>query len=102
MECIVCGSPAAGLWGRKGSYELYRCGGCSAVFTHPMPSRAELLQLYTSAEYFLGGGTQGYAAGYDVSAGTQSRLYEMILDQIGRPRAGAKLLEIGCAEGYFL
>jgi SAM-dependent methyltransferase len=102
MKCIVCGSPAAGLWVRKGSYELYRCSGCSAVFTHPMPSRAELLQLYTSEQYFLGGGTQGYAAGYDVSAGTQSRLYEMILDQIGRPQAGANLLEIGCAEGYFL
>ena len=55
-----------------------------------MPSQADLLQLYASAQYFQGGGTEGYAAGYDVSARTQSRLYEMILDQIGRPPAGAK------------
>jgi len=26
----------------------------------------------------------------------------MILDQIGRPPAGAKVLEVGCAEGHFL
>ena len=102
MDCIVCRSPTLRLWGCKESYDLYRCSSCGVVFTQPMPSQSDLLQLYANAQYFQGGGTEGYAAGYDVSARTQSRLYEMILEQIGQPQPGAKLLEVGCAEGHFL
>jgi len=101
-RCAVCSSASVRPWGRRESYELFRCVSCCAVFTHPMPSAAELLQLYTTGQYFQGGSKAGYAAGYDVTAQSQSALYRMILDRIGPPESAAKLLEVGCAEGHFL
>jgi SAM-dependent methyltransferase len=101
-DCVICAGAGSRLWSRAGAYDLYRCERCRVVFAHPMPSQADLLRLYAASSYFAGGGAEGYMAGYDLSARTQSLLYEMILDQLGPPALGATLLEVGCAEGHFL
>ncbi len=102
VQCAVCDGTDAQLWGRANSYELLQCNSCQVVFTYPMPNAEQLRRLYSNEQYFQTGGPSGYAAGYEVSAQSQSLLYETLLDQIGPPEFDAKLLEVGCAEGQFL
>jgi len=102
MSCVICAAADARLWCRAGAYDLYRCEHCGVVFTDPLPTQRDVLRLYGAASYFDGGGAGGYVTGYDVTAQSQSLLYETILDELGPPKLGAILLEVGCAEGHFL
>jgi hypothetical protein len=54
ISCLLCSDAAAVLYSHpldleyfmEADYELYGCGGCGLVFTHPQPTRDELPGLY--------------------------------------------------------
>jgi len=101
-ECSACRAgagkqrPIFHKWGVPIS-ECSQCGSASAV----VPADFDPKAIY-SAAYYHGGRTDGYA---DYSAGEAvlRREFRRCLHQLERAGVrGGKLLEIGCAYGYFL
>jgi 2-polyprenyl-3-methyl-5-hydroxy-6-metoxy-1,4-benzoquinol methylase len=94
MPCINCGSDEwAGIDG-----DLIRCGTCRLVMAAEVPTDEVLAQLYQQ-EYFFGKEYSDYKADRPaLEANFRRRLDELA------PLfpAQARVLEIGCAYGYFL
>ena len=97
--CIVCDrSDATPLW-RVGGFDVVRCG-CGLVRTE-LPEGYDPTAIYTD-EYFQGGHSDGYAD-YQGSRETLQREFARTVDAlVARGVTGGRLLELGCAYGYFL
>jgi 2-polyprenyl-3-methyl-5-hydroxy-6-metoxy-1,4-benzoquinol methylase len=100
--CPVCkftrGSPLHAVNG----YDIHVCDGCGHGYVWPMPGSDELVEHYNQASYFEGDPSQGYE---DYSA-MHKALRPHFLQRLKRlsqfkPSKG-RLLDFGCADGYFL
>ncbi len=108
--CLLCGSSLkrilSGLtdtrFGTPGSYEIRRCGQCGLEQTWPVPSLAELKQLY-EAQYNFGGetGTRYTRLREWFFGSFLYRLWTRLDGDISfHSRSGAgRLIDIGCNEG---
>lgn len=100
-SCSLCGKPS-GLRFEIGGYRIHRCAACDFEFVYPLPEPSELAAVYARG-YFSGDG-HGYADYREVERGWNrdkaaarlGRLAELGL------RPGAKLLDVGCADGTFV
>jgi cyclopropane fatty-acyl-phospholipid synthase-like methyltransferase len=94
MMCRLCKSADKQILFAVDGYPLVRCGSCGFVYLDADFTADELAGFY-KAEYFKG---------EDDYFDEQSRTYMAggLLDDIRRFKQGGKLLEIGCACGYFL
>lgn len=94
--CIVCGCT-----GNEPHYPgILRCTGCSYVYADLDLSQAEFEALY-SDDYFAGEEYSDYAADKSV----HQRNFIARLDVLARfvdPMRHRRLLEVGCAYGFFL
>jgi 2-polyprenyl-3-methyl-5-hydroxy-6-metoxy-1,4-benzoquinol methylase len=108
--CLLCGEPLEQVLsgvtdnrlGSPGSYEIRRCVACGFEQTYPLPTQAELTELYTT-HYNFGGQTDS----------VYTRLREWFLFSFAnrlwvwldgdvafhRRRGTGRLLDIGCNEG---
>ena len=101
MSCVVCGGTAApvALY-RVGHYEIVRCVECGAGHTLTPPD-FKPASIYTEA-YFQGGQADGYAD-YQGSRGILVAEFRRVLRDLAAAGADSgRLLEIGCAYGFFL
>lgn len=106
--CPVCQSPKRRLVGARHrwndtDWHLVRCGGCGHRYTDLLPDDAEIARMYGDG-YFEEGGAWvcGYWAGsYVENEVALRREAGLVLGQLG-PANGRRLLEIGCAGGFFL
>ena len=100
-DCIVCAKPLAHtpLYVVRG-FPIVRCGDCGLGST-VLPPGFDPAAIYTEG-YFQGGADDGYAdyAASEPSVRADARRALLHLFRHG-PRAG-RLLEVGCAYGYFL
>jgi SAM-dependent methyltransferase len=106
-RCPVCGTQeGASSWSvfEKDGFDLVRCPVCGLLFRRFAPSTAELRTLY-GAGYFSqaagDSGGQGYAdylADEEVHRANARRRLEL-LERFVRP---GRLLDVGCAAGFFL
>ncbi|MGE5184621.1 MAG: class I SAM-dependent methyltransferase, partial [Acidobacteriota bacterium] len=97
MICVACGnSVSRGLYEVRG-FSIVRCSGCGLARTE-LPTGFDPDAIYTEA-YFQGGHHDGYAD-YAGSAGDLRREFRRTLETL--PVRGGKLVEIGCAYGFFL
>ena len=98
--CRVCRAPETHLLLRVGDADILRCERCGAAFTgsdDPVPSSAELYD----AGYFTGG--VGHYADYVADEETHRRQARRYLRRLRRAGyGGGRLLDIGCAAGFFL
>jgi 2-polyprenyl-3-methyl-5-hydroxy-6-metoxy-1,4-benzoquinol methylase len=100
VECIVCGGAEGRPQFVKWDDEIVRCDGCG-LGRAQLPPGFEPRAIYTE-DYFQGGRSDGYAD----YRGTEPVLraeFQRTLGQLARAGIrGGRLLEIGCAYGFFL
>jgi 2-polyprenyl-3-methyl-5-hydroxy-6-metoxy-1,4-benzoquinol methylase len=100
--CPICGATAATPFYAKNGYTIVECTACHMRFVSPMLTAEELTAHYQKAEYFAGECEQGYLDYADMKKALlphfQRRLQTI---EAHLPQRG-KLLDFGCAAGYFL
>jgi 2-polyprenyl-3-methyl-5-hydroxy-6-metoxy-1,4-benzoquinol methylase len=88
-------------------YQIVRCGNCALLYVRNMPTADELTVFYNSVDYFSGD-ERGYRCSYlqqqfalEKEAGRRLAMLEQLLTglEVGSSR---KILDIGCAAGFFL
>jgi len=97
MSCIACGSlETRSLYEVRG-FSIVRCAACGLGRT-VLPPGVDPDSLYTEA-YFTGGDPDGYAD-YAGSADDLRREFRRTLNVL--PVRSGRLVELGCAYGFFL
>lgn len=76
----------------KVHYRLVECEGCGLVFSNPIYQESHILEQYFDAEYFQEEQTSNYLVAYT----------EEFLKTLKMAGKIDSLLEVGCADGYFL
>lgn len=96
--CVACGATAARpLWTVNG----FAVVGCTCGLARTaLPPGFDPASIYTEA-YFQGGHTDGYGD-YASAADELRPEFQRILAALTRHVAGGRLVEIGCAYGFFL
>jgi SAM-dependent methyltransferase len=84
----------------KAGFAILKCSGCGLVKTHVEPGRFAIDTIYDES-YFEGGQADGYAA-YGASRPVHLKQARRVLRLLDRYRTGNRLLEVGCAYGFFL
>ncbi len=100
--CPICGQFNATPFFSKNSYTITRCNACTALYVNPMPSDAELQAHYQDPAYYAGEKDQGYRCYADMKKALAphfARRLRAIRNHV--PNRG-RLLDFGCAAGYFL
>lgn len=101
MSCGVCLNDQNQPFLKKHGYQIVQCRVCGFLYVHPPPSREELNAFYQNPNYFQGDDTYGYAA-YFAEREEIERQAEERLILIERLVERGRLLDVGCASGYFL
>ncbi len=86
----------------KDGYPIVQCVTCGLQSVHPMPTSEEIVTHYQRAAYFHGEKEQGYRE-YTAMRKALLPLFQRRMAQIDErfPQRG-RLLDFGCAAGYFL
>ena len=101
FRCVVCGvpTPHRKVWEKQG-YPILACERCGLGSTHVGPG-FDPARIYGD-EYFSGGQADGYAD-YLGSEPVLRREFRRVLEDLRKcGSGGGKLLELGCAYGFFL
>jgi SAM-dependent methyltransferase len=96
IDCIFCGDMGTRPYHAENGYQAVSCVGCGLVFVTPRPTEAAMKHLYEGQETKVDLARQIR----NVEAATAEA--RRSLDLIGRFRPAGRILEIGCAAGYFL
>jgi 2-polyprenyl-3-methyl-5-hydroxy-6-metoxy-1,4-benzoquinol methylase len=101
VRCPVCRSDNNRIQGFfiDGRY-LYRCDSCGTEFQHPQLDDAELEKLY-SQDYYRSWGLHEGNGDSEVQK-VKSSTFDACLDRIQEYKKNGRILDIGCATGYFL
>ena len=112
-RCLLCGAPPPPAAGYTfAPYGVVRCPACDLWYLSPRLNEAAMVAAYREASYFEGGAGPGYSS-YLAQEPTLRRTFRRLLRRCsgsddprrrreGAGPAGGRLLEIGCAYGYFL
>jgi len=99
-NCPVCGAfTEQHLAFEKLGFNILRCGRCKLGRTD-VPAEFNPAAIYTDA-YFQGGAADGYCD-YPASGAILRREFRRTLKHLRRVVSGGRLLEVGCAYGFFL
>lgn len=96
--CVVCGGSSGEPLYRVNGFDVVRCT-CGLARTE-LPPGFDPATIYTEA-YFQGGHHDGYAD-YESSADDLRREFRRTVDALRRRTSSGRLIEVGCAYGYFL
>jgi len=101
--CLLCGAPPPPAPAYTfAPYGVVRCPGCDLFYLSPRLNEAEMVAAYREASYFEGGAGPGYSS-YLAQEPTLRRTFRRLLGGMQRRgMTGGRLLEIGCAYGFFL
>jgi cyclopropane fatty-acyl-phospholipid synthase-like methyltransferase len=94
--CLVCGSPT-NFYCSKDRATYFRCNTCELIFQHPMITLQEMLD-YADKEYSEGGVYKEYVDAKELKYAT----FRQRMKRIRPMTKGSKLLDLGCACGYFI
>ncbi len=109
IKCLVCDSKNSresiypGYLYKDKKYKKYQCKRCSFIFIDPIPDKGEVREIYNNHAYFddyfvPNAKGCGYLDSQEAAFGNA----EKTLDKIKLYSTGTRLLEIGCAGGFFL
>lgn len=102
LGCPICGLADSSTVLTRQGYVYVRCRDCRTVYINPMPSAEEVSARYQDPAYFAGDqevGYRDYAAMHKALAPHFRRRLRVLAERL--PRRG-RLLDFGCADGYFL
>lgn len=97
--CPVCGAPALAAYTHVHGFAIARCPGCGLRRVDPVPEESAVQAIY-GADYFDKGG-EGYRD-YLRDEPTHRRIARQRLAALRRLQPGGRLLDVGCAAGFFL
>lgn len=102
MKCKICGSSQGKRLYFISGFQVIRCLNCGLVYRYPQPGEKELTQLYNK-NYFLSEDPLrwGYKD-YVKMKKFINQTFEHKLKIIERYKKRGKILDIGCATGFFL
>lgn len=103
-DCPVCGQAGPALLFRKDGHDMVRCGGCGCVYVGEDPAGIDFDALYGQA-YYTGGSDAVFAdyVGQEAARRAHARRKLAMLRHLP-PRVArqGRLLDVGCAAGFFL
>ncbi len=100
--CPVCGEKSHSPVLSKNGYDIVRCTNCGLMHVSPTPSDTELTAHYQNAAYFAGEAEQGYADYGDMEKALIPFFTRRLSVLAKHFPNGGRLLDFGCAAGYFL
>jgi 2-polyprenyl-3-methyl-5-hydroxy-6-metoxy-1,4-benzoquinol methylase len=98
--CAACGTSAPRERFERDGYHVVECRGCALVYVGEDPAAIDFGALYGEAYYT--GGQQGVFADYVGQAPARRAAARRRLFTLRRLRRGGRLLDVGCAAGFFL
>ncbi|MBW3019077.1 class I SAM-dependent methyltransferase [Candidatus Woesearchaeota archaeon] len=107
MKCNLCGGARFKFMFQKNDYSIIRCKSCGLVTVSPFPTEHDLNELYEK-EYFESGsnkvGYSKYKKGINnyIDYVTKQPFIKKRIDYLGKFSKGGKLLDVGCAHGFFM
>ncbi len=103
VACNLCGADSAEHYCAVGDSRVVRCPVCGLFYVNPQPSAREILDLY-SENYFAS--KDPSTLGYDDYAIHEKGLKKVFAERLsvieGYMRPPARIIDIGCAFGYFM
>lgn len=105
-SCLVCGARQGRQLYQLPRFEIRRCAACGQVFLFPLPSEAEIREMFAQL-YRDGRGSVAelqnyYASCFDASpASPVADMCRSWLQALSRHASGGQLLDIGCGTGIF-
>jgi 2-polyprenyl-3-methyl-5-hydroxy-6-metoxy-1,4-benzoquinol methylase len=96
-QCNLCQTDHSSALFTKDSLQIVKCPECGLIYVNPQPSEEELRTIYKNG-YFNGTRQADYLAEKKLYA---QRFRERLKD-INSLKTKGKLLDVGCAVGYFL
>jgi SAM-dependent methyltransferase len=102
LSCPACGTADVVERFAKAGHRYVACSGCGLSRLDPRPDAAQAAALY-DATYFVGGGNGGYQdyASDEVLHRANARRRLAVLGETD-VRPPGRLLDVGCAHGFFL
>lgn len=100
--CPVCGASQSVPWRTVHGYLLARCPACGLLHVDPVPSELELEAHYQDPGYFDGAAGQGYSDYAAMEKALRPHFARRTADLTRLAHRPGRLLELGCAAGYFL
>ena len=100
--CCICGKSDAVPYKGADNLKLVKCPGCSLIFVSPMPGPAVLKDIY-EAHYY--NNKNSLEMGYDNYSEEETNIRKTALKRlkyIERYAKKGKLLDVGCAFGFFM
>jgi SAM-dependent methyltransferase len=101
--CPVCGA-ADSVWITRhldfSRVGIYHCGSCTVLWSHPLPSQAQLAAYYEAGRYEIPPDTAPSAVEAEKSAVAAGQV--QFLEQTLSSVRGLATLEIGCSAGFLL
>lgn len=104
-KCPVCAHSSAHARLRfvKHDLKIFACEDCGSLFVNPQPPADTLKEMYTGANYFQGGGFDGYGySDYQRMAHMKERTFLRWLNDVERFVSTGNMLDIGCATGLMM
>jgi SAM-dependent methyltransferase len=98
--CPVCGSTRSRTCARIDNHPLLRCDACGFRWTPP-PDAEAVARIYSASYYEGGEHPSVYPDGYGAAV-AEAQDHARILDGLGQLGAHGRLLDVGCAYGFFL
>lgn len=99
--CPVCEETRAELLFRKEGFDIVRCRGCRMRYVDLLPEEGFATDYYTEDFFKDGYHKYGYVD-YVADAANHRRMAAAALRFMERYVKGGRLLDVGCAAGYFL
>lgn len=96
--CPVCQDTGFKVSFSKGTLNFVRCNSCGLVYINPQPTDNEINALYTE-EYYRPWGLDSNSA---IVAEMKISTFEDKLDKVENFAGKGRVLDIGCATGFFL
>ncbi len=101
MLCYFCKAPTQ-FFIRKNGYNLYRCPQCTLIQTDLGKPYDRFIKEFYTGGYFTGDDGAGAYKNYQKDKANIVKNMESVLMQIKKLKPNGKLLDIGCAYGYFV
>ncbi len=96
--CSICKQHSISLLYVKDDYSIFRCNSCNVQLRLPQPSHEELKKIY--ANYYHPWKIENEVA--ETVKISKTKTFEIRLQEIQKHIRRGKILDVGCAAGYFL
>ena len=97
IPCNLCKQRNISFLYRKEGYTIARCHSCGVLFRVPKPTSEELRQMYTEAYYH-----PWNLEKEELVKKIKMKTFERRLQEIQKYVRSGKILDVGCATGFFL